>query len=120
MDQTLLNLVLALSVTVLSHGLGDALSARAKVARLATYIAKKPYQEPKLNINTRLKANSIATTVFIVMTAIFWGVFTLIDMPGDTALKLVVVLLTLSYFVPSVIMDLFHADIERVTKPFKS
>lgn len=119
MNQSLLNLVLALAVNDLLHGIAEPMSARRKLKRLQTYIDKQPWTEDKLNINTRTKSYAISITVFVVITGIAFGVFSLLDLQGATALTVVAVLLVLANFVNGGLMDRWHVEMERVTKPFK-
>lgn len=119
MNQTLINLLLALAANEVTHGVAEAMSARRKVKRLQAYINKQPFTEDKMNINTRAKSYGIATAAFVIFTGVFFGIFSLLDLQGDTALTVGVVLLVVAYFVSGVLMDRYHVEIERVTKPFK-
>lgn len=118
MDQTLINLLLALATNELIHNIIEANSVRQKVARLSAYINKKPYQEMKVKVDTRAKAYGIATVAFVVVTGILFGIFSLINLQGNTALWYGIVVLVLAYFVSGILLDKFHVEIERVTRPF--
>lgn len=119
MDQTLINLILALATNELIHNVVEVKGMRDKVSRLSTYIAGKPYKELPLNINTRAKSYAISFCIFIVVVAVLYGFYMWLDLSTDTALKTIVVLLVLSYAATAVTVDQFHVDIEKITKPFK-
>ena len=120
MDQTLINLMLALAANELIHNILEVQNMREKVKRLAAYIAGKSYKELPININTRLKSYGISFVAFILIVSSLFAFFTWIDLPFDTALKVAIGLLVVSYAVTAVTVDQFHVEIEKVTKPFKN
>lgn len=119
MDQTLINLVLALATNELIHNVLEVQNMREKVRRLSTYISGKPYKEMPLNIDTRAKSYGISFAIFIVVVSVLFAFYTWLDFSGDTALRILVLLLVVSYAATAVTVDQFHVDIEKVTKPFK-
>ncbi len=119
MDQTLVNLALALVTNELIHNAFEVKGMRNKVQRLVAYMDKKQYKELPININTRAKSYGISVLAFVLFVGILFGFYSLINITPDTAIKLIIVILVASYFVTGVMVDKFHVDIERVTKRFK-
>lgn len=118
MDQFLINLVLAVATTELLHNVVEATNVRNKVARLSAYINKKPYKEMSVKIDTRAKSYGIAAGAFVVLTVIALGIFSLLNLQGNAVLWYLIVVLVLAYAVRSVLLDKYHVEIERVTRPF--
>ena len=118
MDQFLINLTLALVTADLLHNLAEVSNARNKVARLSAYINKQPYTEMKLKIDTRAKAYGISVASFVILGGLSLAVLSLINLSSNAALWYAIIVLTLSYFVLAVLMDKYHVEIERVTRPF--
>lgn len=119
MDQFLLNIVLALATAELLHNIMEASNVRRKVARLYAYINKKPFPEIPVNIDTRPKAYALTIISFVALTGLSLGVLSLMNLKGDTALVYLAVVLTLAFFSLAYLLDKYHVEIERVTKPFK-
>jgi hypothetical protein len=120
MNHVLAHLVLALAAAQLLHGFSEVFSARMKVARLSAYIQGRPWKEMRLNIDTRPKAYAFALTVFVILTAVFFGVFTAINATGNTLLLIAGALVLITYWGELIGFDHFHTDIEAVTRPFKA
>lgn len=118
--QLLINFALALTLNELIHVISESVNIRVKVARLATYIAGKKAKEMPVNINTRSKSYAISLIIFVVVTGMSYAFFMWLDLPLDTALMTIIGLLIASYAFTAVIIDQFHVDIEKVTKPFKN
>ncbi len=93
---------------------------REKLRRLSAYMNHKPYKELPININTRTKSYAISVVAFVLFVVPLWGAFTFIDLDTATALKLIIALLVAAYFVTAVMVDKWHVDIEKITKPFKT
>ncbi len=119
MDQSLINLMLALAANELIHNVLEVQNMRDKLKRLSTYMAGKSYKEIPLNIDTRLKSYGLSFTIFIVVVGALFAFFSWLSLSPDTAVKTVIVLLVLSYAATAVTVDQFHVDIEKITKPFK-
>lgn len=119
MNQTLINLALALATNELLHILFEVKSMREKIVRLTAYMDNKPYKEIPLNINTRAKAYAISVIAFFIFVAPLFGLYTLLDLSADTAIKVIVGLLIASYIMTAFFVDKYHVEIERVTKRFK-
>jgi hypothetical protein len=118
MNQTLINLILALSVNELVHNAMEVMNMREKLRRLSAYMNKKSYKELPINIDTRAKSYGVSLVAFFVFVLPLWGVFTLVDLEQNLALKLIIALLVAAYFVTAVSVDQWHVDIEKITKPF--
>jgi hypothetical protein len=119
MDQHLLNLLAALVTNELLHNVLEITSAREKVRRLKAYIEKRPYQEMKLNINTRAKAYGISVTGFFVVVLPLFGLFTWLDLSDTVLIRYAVAVLILTFILTFVLFDKYHVDIEKVTRPFR-
>lgn len=119
MDQSLLNLVLALATAELLHNIMETSNVRRKVARLHAYINKKPFPEIPMNIDTRPKAYGLTIASFVILVGILFGVFSLVNLEGNAALWYLIVILSLAFFGLAYLLDKYHVEIERVTKPFK-
>lgn len=118
MSQFLINLALALATADLLHNIAEATNIRGKVARLSAYINKQPYTEMKVKIDTRAKAYAITLISFIFLVGLPMIVFSLLNLTISSAFWYIVVVLTISYFVLAVLVDKYHVEIERVTRPF--
>ncbi|MDB5165701.1 MAG: hypothetical protein JWM00_591 [Candidatus Saccharibacteria bacterium] len=118
MNQFLINLVLALATVELLHNVMEVSNIRRKVARLNAYITKQPVEEMKMKIDTRPKSYALSFVSFIVLTGVPFGVFSVLNLKGDSALWCVATVLILAYFGLAVLLDKFHVEIERVTRPF--
>lgn len=118
MSQFLINLTLALVTADLLHNLAEASNVRNKVARLSAYINKQPYTEMKMKIDTRPKAYGLAAASFVILTGTSLIIHSFLNLGGDTALWYAIVVLVISYFVLGVLLDKYHVEIERVTRPF--
>jgi hypothetical protein len=55
---------------------------------------------------------------FVIFTALFYGVFSAFTLSGNNFLTYLVAVLTLAYFVTAVMLDKYHVEVERVTRPF--
>jgi uncharacterized transporter YbjL len=117
-DQTLLNLVLALAANELLHNVMEAMNVRHKVRRLHAYIENKPFEEMPMKIDTRHKAYSISLGVFIIVTGVFFAIFSALNLNGNDGLWVAAILLIAAFFSEAYLLDKFHVEIERVTRPF--
>jgi len=118
-DQTLINLALALATNELIHSAVEVMGMRAKVARLSDYINKKTHKESSINIDTRAKSYGISIVFFVVFTGLLFGFYSLIDIAPSVGLKIIIGLLVATYFVTAITVDKFHVDIEQVTKRYR-
>jgi hypothetical protein len=118
MDQSLVNLVLALATTELLHNIFEVSNVRRKVQRLNAYIKKQEYKEMPMNIDTRPKAYGLSAISLVVLVGVFYGVFSIVNLSGNAALWYAVVVLVLAFVALSVLLDKYHVEIERVTRPF--
>jgi len=118
MDQNLLNLILALSAGELLHNIIEVQNIRHKVTRLHSYIHNKPFKEMKLNINTRSKSYAISLVGFFVFVVPFYIFFNWLSLSLNTSLHTIIVLLIVAYSVTAVLVDQYHIEIEKVTRPF--
>ncbi len=119
MDQFLINLVLALATAELLHNIMEATNVRNKVARLHAYINKLPAKEIPINIDTRPKAYGLTVASFVILVGLSFGVLSLLNLNGNAALWYAVAVLALAFFSLAVLLDKYHVEIERVTRPFK-
>lgn len=119
MNQTLINLVLALVTNELLHNVLEVKNIREKVKRLKAYTDKKPYKEMSMKIDTRAKSYGISTVAFLIFVLPLFGFYSVLDVSGDTALKLIVALLVVTYFTTAYSIDKYHVEIEQITKKFK-
>lgn len=119
MNQTIINLLLALATNELLHNGLEINNMREKLRRLSAYMNKKSYKELPVNIDTRAKSYTVSFIAFVVFILPLWGVFTLLNLEQSLALKLILSLLVGSYIVTAVVADQWHVDIEKITKPFR-
>ena len=119
MNQTIINLILALATNELMHNGLEINNMREKLRRLTAYMNKKSYKELPVNIDTRAKSYFVSFIAFIVFVLPLWGGFTLLNLDQTLALKLIVSLLVASYIVTAVVADQWHVDIEKITAPFR-
>ncbi len=119
MNQTIINLLLALATNELLHNGLEINNMREKLRRLSAYMNKKSYKELPVNIDTRAKSYTVSFIAFAVFVLPLWGAFTLLNLDQTFALKLIVCLLIASYIVTAVVADQWHVDIEKITKPFR-
>lgn len=118
MNQTLLNLVLALATNELIHNLSEVLSTREKVKRLDAYSSGKKWKEMKFKINTRAKAYTLGVFGFFIFVLPLWGLFTWFDLSVNTSFVYIAIVLTLTYAITFFGFDRYHVEIERVTRRF--
>lgn len=118
--QVLLNFALALALNEFIHVISETINVRVKVKRLATYIAGKKAIEVPVNINTRTKSYAISLVIFVVVTGLSYAFFFWLNLSTNVALQTIIGLLIASYAVTAVVLDQYHVDIEKVTKPFKN
>ena len=72
------------------------------------------------NIDTRPEAYAFALTVFVILTAVFFGVFTAINAKGNTLLIIACALVLMTYWGELIGFNRFHADIGALTRPFRA
>lgn len=120
MDQTQLNIILALSANAFMHITIEIWSVREKVRRLSAYMNKKPYKEFPLNINTRLKSYTFSLIGFLLMTGVAYIFFCWLNLSASTAYRVIVGLFIATFLMIAIGLDKYHVEIERVTRPFKS
>ena len=117
--QTISQALLALSLAHLLHSFGEVRNVREKVKRLQTYINKKPYKEIPINIDTRAKGIGLGLGLVTVIFLVLWFVISLIDPSLRFALTASIVALVVTELSTTIGLDAYHAEIEKVTKPFK-
>ncbi len=120
MNHVLAHLVLALAAAQLVHGVSEVFSARGKVARLSAYMLGQPWKEIPLNVDTRPKVYAFVLTVFVILTGVFFAVFTAINATGNTLLIIAGALILITYWSEIIGFDRFHTEIEAVTKRIKA
>jgi uncharacterized transporter YbjL len=118
MNQQLINLVLALATGELIHNILEVSNVRRKVKRLSTYISGATYPEMKMQIDTRPKAYVLSLVGFAVVTAVLFGIFSIFNLTGNNVLMFLAIVLTLAYFATAILLDKYHVEIERVTRPY--
>lgn len=118
MSQFLINFALALATADLLHNIAEAANVRNKVARLNAYISKQPFTEMKLKIDTRVKSYGISLVSFVVLVGLPLALFSWLNLSISAAFWYIVTVLTISYFALAVLLDKYHVEIERVTRPF--
>lgn len=119
MDQTVINLALALSANAVIHTFAEIHNVREKVKRLSSYVDKKPYKEMSVKIDTRAKSYAISLTMFVVFVGVLYGLFSLVSLSSYEAFKIIIALLTVEFFLMAFLLDKYHVEIEQVTKKFK-
>ncbi len=119
MERSLVTLMLALATNELLHNVIEVKGIREKVARLVAYMDKKPFKELPFKIDTRAKSYALSTILFLIVVGLLYGFYSLLDLSTDTAVKVTVGLLILSYAATAVLVDKYHVDIEQVTRRFK-
>jgi hypothetical protein len=117
--QTITSLLLAASIVHTLHSFGEVRNIREKVKRLEAYIAKKPYKEIPININTRLKGIGFGYLLVIVLFLPVWGLVNVVSPSVETAVVLSLMSIILIELINTVTIDAYHAEIEKVTQRFK-
>jgi hypothetical protein len=117
--QTLNNILVAVVFAHTMHSLLEPVNIRAKVARLAAYIDKKPAKEIPININTRAKGIGLGYGIVLMLFLIGFSFASLIDPTTKTSILFAVVAMVIIELVNTVTIDAYHAEIEKVTKRFK-
>jgi len=118
MDQHLINLVLALALVAIIHNAIEIMNMREKLRRLTAYMNKKSYKELPISIDTRAKSYGISLVFFVIMTLPLWIILNLIDLDQALSLELTAGVLIANFFTTAIIIDQWHVDIEKITKPF--
>lgn len=119
MNQTLLNLILALSLNELIHNVLEVDNMRKKLARLTATIDKKAYKELPVNIDTRAKSYSVSLIAFVAFVGPLWLLTTWLSLDQTLILKLSIGLLVASFLATAFTVDKWHVDIEKITRRFK-
>lgn len=119
MSHELINLALALSAGELTHNSIESQTVREKVKRLRAYKENRPYKELPININTRAKSYGISLVGLVLFTAIFYLLFSILNLSTTRALQTIIVILVVAYAVTAIILDKYHVEIEVVTKPYR-
>ena len=119
MQLDITNLILALCINELIHVASEAWAANDKLARLLSYITKKPYKEIPIKVNTRPKSYAFSIGLFIIIVPIIYFGLGLLSLSASTALKLSALVLVVAYVVGFVWMDKWHVNIEKITNRFK-
>jgi len=116
MTQHLLNLALALAAGELVHNVIEAQEVRKKVAWLRLSQTGKPYYDRiPFAINTRTRSYAISLLGLVGFTAVFYGVFTMLNLSTTATIWTIIILLLLAYTVTAVILDRYHVEIARLT-----
>jgi hypothetical protein len=120
MNQHLINLALALAAGELVHNLIESQEARKKVDWLRLTMAGKPYKDNlPFKVDTRAKSYSISFVGLVVTTAIFYFIFTLLNLSAATALWTIIILLVLAYTAVAFLLDKYHVEIHRLINPLR-
>lgn len=119
MDQVQLNILLTLVTNEFIHTNFEVHNIREKVKRLKAYIAKTPYKEMSLKIDTRAKSYSISALSFFLFIVPIYFAYSFFDISEINAYKLMAGLLVLTFFTNAYFIDKYHVEIERVTKKFR-
>ncbi|HTB48663.1 MAG TPA: hypothetical protein VK712_01125, partial [Verrucomicrobiae bacterium] len=83
-------------------------------------MAGKPYKDNlPFQIDTRAKSYTLSVLGFLGFTAVFYIVFTFLNLSGSNALKAIIALLVLAYIVLAVILDKYHVEIAAITNPLR-
>lgn len=117
--QTITNILLALTLAHTLHSLGEVKNIREKVKRLEAYIAKKPYKEIPINIDTRVKGIGMGYGLVVVIFLVMFGLVSFIDPSVRTSVVISILLIVGIELINTVTIDAYHAEIEKVTKRFK-
>ena len=120
MNQHLINLALALAAGELVHNVVEAQEVRRKVDWLRLTMAGKSYKDPlPFPIDTRAKSYALSLAGLVGFTAIFYLIFTWINLSANAALWTIVILLLLAYVVIAFLLDKYHVEIGRLTNPLR-
>ncbi len=119
MNQTLLNLMLAIITMEIFHMPIEVLSVRYKVKRLAAYSSGKIWKEEKLRINTRLKAYAVFVAAWIIFVLPLWCLFTWLRLSVNVALIYAISTLMLVHIATTTGLDRYHVEIEQLTNRYK-
>jgi hypothetical protein len=120
MNQHLINLVLALTAGELVHNVMESHQVRTKVEWLRLTLAGKKYKDSlPFEVDSRLKSYGLSFIGLVGFTAVFYAVFTWLDLSLNKALWTMVVLLLLAYIAVAYLLDKYHVEIGSVTDSLK-
>jgi hypothetical protein len=122
MDQTLINLLLALITNEFLHNIAEVSGMRKRITELDFLSrGKEPKKEKELpiKISNSTSAMIFATVLFVVVVGLLWALFTWIDLSGNAALWYGIVVLVLTYFTTAYTVDKFHWHVNKVAKRLK-
>ncbi len=119
MNQTLLNLILALSLNELIHNFWEVQNMREKLRRLIAYRDGKQYKELPVNIDTRAKSYFVSVIAFVVFVGPLWLLFTWLQLDQTIALKVSAVFMILAFAATAFAVDQWHVDVEKITQAIK-
>jgi len=116
MTHHLINLALALAAGELVHNVIEAQEVRKKVTWLRLSQAGKPYYDRvSFAIDTRMKSYAISLLGLVGFTAVFYGIFELLNLSTAAAIWTIIILLFLAYTLTAVILDRYHVEIAKLT-----
>jgi hypothetical protein len=119
MNQHIINLALAMAANSLVHNTIEAQEVRKKVKWLSLSMQGKRYKDViPFQIDTRLKSYAISSLGLIIFVAVFYLIFTLLNLSLVKSIWTVIILLTLAYISSAYLLDKYHVEIAVLTRPF--
>jgi uncharacterized membrane protein (DUF485 family) len=117
MNQTLINITLALTASELIQDTIEAQQVRKKVSWLKSALHGVSYKDRlPFKIDSRLKSYAISLLGLIGFTALAYPVFWLLDLSATKAFVLIIAQLLVSYWVTAILLDKYHVEIGTLTE----
>jgi uncharacterized protein YacL len=120
MNNHLLAFALALATNELIHNVLEAQQVRKKVGWLRLSIAGKKYVDKlPFQVDTRAKSYALSFIGLVIPVMFLYVAFSILNWSLHASLIAIIVLLVLAYASTAILLDQYHVEIARVTKPFQ-
>lgn len=119
MNETLLKLLVALTINELLHNCFEIWGMRQKVQWLDARIHGKKHSTWPININTELKAYGLHAALFVSITFIVFGILSVINLSSKNLILAGIITLTTSYILTTNKVHAFHLEIGKLLRKFK-
>jgi len=112
--QHLAEFLAAISIAHAFHAFGETTNVRTKLQRATDAMNGKALKPYPININTRAKALGLGLGILIGITAIAYGILTLIAPSVTSLLWIAIVLIAIVEIYNLVALDKYHISIQTV------
>jgi hypothetical protein len=112
--QHLAEFVAAVTIAHAFHAFGETANVRTKLQRAVDAMNKKALKPYPINIDTRAKAYGLGLGLFVIISAIAYGILMLVAPSITTLLWITAVLIVIVELYNLVALDKYHISIQSV------